>query len=548
LSTQPHFARALALPGGTVELQTCSVFYRGVEKRQLAERGVSMSYTKTLFLFVLLAAVSMTACSGLGDDGHGGVTPPSGNATLSVTLQALPLTPPPNTTILSYSVTLAGVSLTPASGSSINTKGTATFDLTRLQSDSAFLATFSAPAGNYTSMTLSFVDAAVTYCSVTAGVPGCNTATIPASVSAAAAAPIITFPNGGLVLTSGQQTGLSVLFDMGGTLTVANQVVTGVAVTNTTLSTITLGTSNPSSLASTQLDYLEDVNGVVTVSGNQVTIATATHGTLVTTANSSTYYTPNCNLPGVGDGSNTINCVQNNQIASINAILNQDGTMTLITYDPFPPPQVTNNSDWIEGVVAINPTSSTVFTIVASDVDFSNANSLLPSPAASFPIGSPITATLSVGALFAVDTQGLTVPADLGNFPNASDTSVLLPGQMVAVHVTKYTTAGTAISVNTDAVYLRFTRIPGSAATQGSNTVFTLSSSSLPAFYNFTTATQLVQLTGTPPSTSTSNATNYDGITASTSITVGDTYSSRALYFGQFDAMPFVAAKVRQNQ
>jgi len=57
---------------------------------------------------------------------------------------------------------------------------------------------------------------------------------------------------------------------------------------------------------------------------------------------------------------------------------------------------------------------------------------------------------------------------------------------------------------------------------------------------------QLVELTsGTPPST---NSTYYDGITTQTNITSGLTYSVRALYFGQFDAFPFVAAKVRQNQ
>src|SRR5476649_2647773 len=106
-----------------------------------------MNHTKTLFLFVLLAAVSMTACSGLGDSG--GVVPPPvmGNATLSVTMQAKPLAPPPNTNILSYSLTIGGVTLTPSSGNPINIPGSVTLDLTRLQSDSAFLGTISAPSG-----------------------------------------------------------------------------------------------------------------------------------------------------------------------------------------------------------------------------------------------------------------------------------------------------------------------------------------------------------------------------------------------------------------
>src|SRR5271167_1077219 len=153
-----------------------------------------MNHTKSLFPFVLLAAASMTACSGLGDDGHIVPPPVTTNATLSITLQSNPLTPPPNTNILSYSLTIAGITLTPATGNPINIQGSATFDLTRLQSDSALLGSFSAPAGTYTSMTISIVDAAVTYCTQTvAGLPGCTSGS-GNQVTGGAAAPVITFP------------------------------------------------------------------------------------------------------------------------------------------------------------------------------------------------------------------------------------------------------------------------------------------------------------------------------------------------------------------
>ena len=116
-----------------------------------------------------------------------------------------------------------------------------------------------------------------------------------------------------------------------------------------------------------------------------------------------------------GDGTNTINCVQNNQVASINAILNQDGTMTLQSYDPIAAVSTTSN-DWIEGVVDFAPTSSTQFTIVANDAALTSTGSLLPSP---FPIGTSFNVTLNSGALFSVDTQGLDVPADFTNFQGA---------------------------------------------------------------------------------------------------------------------------------
>jgi Domain of unknown function (DUF4382) len=502
-----------------------------------------MNHTKTLFLLVTLVALSMTACSGLGDSG--GVVPPpvTGNATLSITLQAKPLAPPPNTNILSYSLTIGGITLTPASGSGnpINIPGSTTLDLTRLQSDSAFLGTISAPAGTYTSLTLSFTDATVAFCTQTAGLAGCTTGSVQ-QITGGATAPVITFPNGGLVLTSNQQAGLSVDFDMGGTLTIptpANQVVSAVNLSNANLTTITLGPSNPSSLTSTQLDFLEDISGNVSVTGNQVTVKTATHGTITATADSNTFFSPNCNLPGIGDGSNTIKCVQNNQVASINAILNADGTIELIAYDPFPSISTTN-TDWIEGIVVFAPSNPSQFTIIANDVDTSSSGSLLPT---SFPIASTINVTLGNNVTpFTVDTQGLLIPTN--NFQNATDTSVLLPGQTVAVHVTAFT-AGSPATVTADTLALRFTRVAGTAAQNGSTTGFSLSSSSLPTFFGFSTAQQLVQLTsGTPPS---NNSTNFDGITGPTSITSGNTNSIRALFFGQLNSFPFVAAKVRQN-
>jgi len=161
-------------------------------------------------------------------------------------------------------------------------------------------------------------------------------------------------------------------------------------------------------------------------------------------------------------------------------------------------------------------------------------------------IGLPINVTLNNNAQFNVDTQGLQVPADYTNFVgNGNPATTLLAGQTVAVHVLTYT-AGTPSSVTTDSLIVRFTRIAGSASQGGVVNNFTYDSTTLPAFYSFATPNQLVELTsGTPPTT---NSTNYDGISNSTGITTGSTYSVRALFFGQFDAFPFVAAKVRQNQ
>jgi hypothetical protein len=501
-----------------------------------------MNHTKTLFLFTLLATLALSACSGVPAGPCTVNCTPTGNATLSITLQAKPLAPPPSTNILSYSLTVSGLTLTPSTGNPINIPGPLTFDMVRLQSDSGYLGTVTVPAGTYTTLTLSFTDAVVTACTDTAGVPGCNSTSIK-QVTGGAALPVITLPNGGLILSSNQQAGLSVYFDMGGTLTVANQVISAVNLANANLTTITLGPTHPSSLTATQLDYLEDITGSVSVSGNNVTIKTVNHGSITAVADSNTFYSPNCNLNGIGDGTNTINCVQNNQVASMDAILNEDGTLELISYDPLSSAMTTNN-DWIEGVVVFTPNSASQFNLVASDADVSTTGSVLPSP---FVIGTSVTVNLTAGVLFGVDTNGLNVSAaDVANFNGANSATVLLPGQTVAIHVKTLTTANSVLTVSSDAVELRSTRVAGTAAQNGTTSAFVFSSTSLPPFFGFTTPQQLVEITnGTPPS---QNTTHYDGVTASTGITNGDIYSTRALYFGQFAAFPFVAGKVRQNQ
>lgn len=503
-----------------------------------------MNYTKSAFLCVSLIAVFMTACSGLGDSG--GVVPPpvNANATLSITLQAKPLAPPPGTSILSYSLTVGGLTLTPATGNPINIPGPLTFDMMRLQSDSGFLGTVTAPAGTYTSLTVSLTDAVVTFCTITAGVPGCNTASV-VSVTGGASSPIITLPGGGLVLTSNQQTGISVDFNIGGTLTLTGQTISKVdlsAVANLTV--IPLGATHPSDLAATQLDYLEDIVGSVAVNGNNVTITTANHGTITAVADSNTFFSPNCNLSGVGNGTNTIACVQANQVASIDAILNADGTIKLIAFDPISAVSTTNN-DFIEGVVAFAPRTSNQFTLIASDAALTTSASVLPKP---FPIGTTVNVTLNANTPFAVDTNGLNVaPSDVANFNSGTGSATeLLPGQMVAIRVAGFTNNSGVFAVMTDALELRSSRVAGTAAQNGTNTGLLYTGTSLPLFLGINLPVPLVEFTtGTPP---TENSTHFDGVTTSTGVVNGTTISTRALYFGQNASFPFVAGKVRQNQ
>src|SRR5271169_1529664 len=101
--------------------------------------GKSFVRRKDFVLLGLLAAMALAGCSGVSNVCTVNCGVNGGNATVSVTVQAKPLALPPNTNLLSYSLTVSGVTLTPASGNPINLTGTLTFDMTRLQSDSALV-------------------------------------------------------------------------------------------------------------------------------------------------------------------------------------------------------------------------------------------------------------------------------------------------------------------------------------------------------------------------------------------------------------------------
>ena len=497
-----------------------------------------MKSKKLLLVFPFVLAGFLASCSGSksstgGGGGGGGTT-----ATLSLTMRAAPLTPPPSTNLLSFVVDVNTITLTPSSGSAFNIPLNASsfsVDLTKLQSDSVFLGTSATvPAGTYASITVSFSNPVVTFCTQTAGVAGCASGSV-TTISGAAATPIITSSPFPLTLTANQKTGLAINVNLGNALTVSTtqpQVVTAV---NLAASNVFSATSLPpsaSSLAASQLDFVEDVSGVVTAVNSMtssVTVKTAAHGSLTAVANSSTVFSPNCTSFGLNLTFSA--CVLQGQVASLDTVLNSDGTFTLLEYDPLS----TTVGDWIEGIVPVAPSSSTQFTLVANDSVLATSGSLITAS----PVGTQVVVTLASPKPFLVDTKGLTVPVN--NF-TGTDASIFLPGQTLAVHVKAFTpgSGSTAATATADTLYLRFTRVSGTVAAAGTQASFNIQN--LPSFFGITTQ-PLVEITqGAPPSTP---STNFDGVTSATALSNPQTVSIRALYFGQTTQMPFSAAKVR---
>jgi Domain of unknown function (DUF4382) len=497
-----------------------------------------MTLKRFFVLLVLVATASAGSCSGVNSH-HGGGG--GGNATVLVTFTATPLTPPANTNLLSFSVTVAGISLTPsAGGSPINialNNASYSVDLTHLQSDSAFVASStSVAAGTYSTMTVSLASPLVTYCTQTTGAAGCTSGTVATVSSGAAAAPQITTAPFPITLTSNQSEGLAVNINLQNVLTVAaNQTITAVNLGATNAVTASTLPPSPSSLPPGPLSFIEDVTGVVTAvnaSTQSVTVKTATSGSFTAAANSSTVFSPNCtnfNL-SLSFGS----CVVQGQVASLDMQLNKDGTLTLLKYDPLD----TSMGDWIEGVLTASPASPTQLQIVTNNFVVSSTNSLIGN---GLSLGDPVNVTLASPPPFIIDNkESFLVP---GTF-TGTDASILQPGETVAVRLTKFAAASgsTFATATANFLYLRFTRITGTVVSAAPPNTFSIQS--LPPFLGVT-APVTVQLS------TASIGTNFDGVSSASGLSGGQTVSISALYFGSNTTgptptpTPFFAAKVR---
>jgi hypothetical protein len=483
---------------------------------------------------LLLVAVSISSCSG---PKAGTVIPGNGTATVSFTLVADTL--PPNPSILSFKVSIISVTLTPTSGTAISLQPPSPIvvDLMRLQSDTAFLGTLAnVPSGSYT-VQVSLSSEEMTFLNDT-------TATITANGTACLANTVCTIALTGIgqptiasftfATTANGLQGLELDFNLNNaiTLTAGSLSVNfaPAAPLPGVFTAFTLPRAN-SNLASNQLELLEDFTGVVSVNANTVTITSTTRGALTTTSTSTSTFDPSPDgtiCPSVA----TISCVVNGQVASVDAFLNTDGTLSLAEFEPLNATQ----QDFVEGTV-FSVISPTQFDIAVTDKIPAATNPLI----GALNTGDLLTVNIPAPNSFLVDSKGLAIPAgSLGLFQGQIDTSAIHPGQTVAIHVTTFTAATpTVIAIATaDTVTLRWSRFTASPVT---STTQLLTVTALPSYFTFTPPSQFVsQLFAN---------TNFDGVSNGGSLN-GDPVALRALYLQNSSntANPtFFPAKVRQH-
>jgi hypothetical protein len=496
------------------------------------------SYKAFLFL-TLLACLSLSSCYHEFPSGGGG----GGGGTANVSLVLVSDTLPANIGIISLRLAISSVVLTSSTGttSTLNT-GNLTVDLARAQSDSIFLGTIpGVPTGTNSSIALHITGGEIAFFNGT-GValtnPACPVNGVCVASFSASSVPTITSSQ-----TISANTGFGIDFNLSNIVTVSGTTLT-VNFTNSGNTNVVTSFALPraTSLAAGQLDLIEDFTGVATVSGTSVTVASqsqAGRGTITAATTSTTEFDIDpslqlCTTPTQGTPST---CVSNNQIVSMDAILNSDGTFTAQELEPL---LATPVVDTIEGTI-FNIASPTQFSVVTSDIVAAASGSKI----GSLSIGDPVTVNLSNNIAqggFLVDTKGLAVGGALGNFLGGTNTSTLFVGQTVAFPVSTFTAANgntAAIANNVTLVTLRWSRF---ISTVGPNpNILEFNITAIPGYFGFTPASLF--------DVQTFSNTNLD-LPAGGALVSAAPVGIRALYLqnNTNTADPaFFAAKVRQH-
>jgi hypothetical protein len=504
-----------------------------------------MSRTKVFFLLSSLSALLFLSCSGAQ------LLPVNNGGTATVSLTLVSDTPPSNPAILFFKVSITSITLTPATGTAqvFTPAVPIVVDLMRLQSDSAYLGTIAnVPSGAYT-VQIAIKDPELVFLNDTTSVITANGVTCAAaavcSVSfTAIATPVVagfTFT----AIASGKQ-GLAIDVDLNNAVALSGGILTinftPAAPNPAVLSAVPLPRSN-ANLAANQLDLLEDFTGVVGLNGSSFTITSETRGAITGSAASAFFdASPNgaiCPAPA------TITCATPGQVASVDAILHSDGTLSIREFEPL----LATQQDFVEGIVySVN--SPTQFQVVVTDKFHLAAGSLI----GTLNTGDLLTVNLAAAPNpFLVDSKGLAVKGSFASnynqFAGQTSTSAIFSGQTVDFHTSAFVApSGTTLaSATADTVILRWSHLRANVV---STTSFTANINAIPSLFNLTaTPQQVVQAFVNSP-LGTDGVTNLEGVALDvTGLNLSKPVGLRVLYLQNTTntANPaFFAAKIRQ--
>ena len=466
------------------------------------------------FLFLLVASLAIVLIAGCS--GSTSTTPPPSAQSAQMSL-SLTDAPPAGVTVLSFEVSVTGASLSPGNVNLLAGGNPVRIEVKKLETEAAFLSTLSIPAGNYTSLDLTFANPELTFMNNTgATLAGCAngavceikpTGTLSATVS------------GNFNVTPGAHAGI--LVDVNLKTLLSSALGVDFSASGAVTATQQAGENENEG----ELEDLDEVNGIVkSPANNQFTFQTTDLGNITVTTNANTEFEDfeSC-------AASNFSCLADGQSVEVELLLMGGGTFVAKKVE-LEDNVAEAEDDELDGVV-FKVDSSTQFEIVVIDElrDVANVS-----------VGNPISVTLQSGASFEVDEDGLNVPSNfLQAFTAATDTSQLLPGQTVQIRVRSMSggPSPAPITVMTDRVRLRMTRFTANVSGPVSGSNFSVGN--LPGIFT-SNGVSLIQV-------QTSSQTDFENVSGSSGLADGNLVSLRGLLFVSAPDPVLVADKVRKR-
>jgi hypothetical protein len=468
------------------------------------------------WLSILALSVAFAGCGG----GHattslGAGTPSSGNTPVNLLMTD---TPPTGVSPLSFEVTLTSANLEPGNVPLLS--GPATVEITRLQTETISLSTTNVAinAANYTSLALTFINPTLTFenntgASITAGGIACTAGSVcTVSPTATNQTTTLTF---GSPLTLSATSPQAVLVDVN----LANLFSSALAADFTAGSSASIiAPSSPGLPLTTVEDFVGEVQAESTANST-ITLGNSM-SSVIATVNSSTVFhdfpTGTCATPAFA-------CLADNQILSADLSLESNGTL------------VANNL-WFKDADSSDIEVEGVITAVnVASQQFSYVVLIESSQVLNLSVGNVATVHWNVApttTTFVPDDMGVNTTGYLFSIP-----ADLMVGQEVSVRRNP-TSAGN--SLNADRVLLRGSRITATATAPIAFPNFTINA--LPSFFGASGTTQIIV------SVSTTTGTEYAGIAnAFSEIPVNGSVSVRAQLFPNAGTPTMLASKVVLN-
>jgi hypothetical protein len=268
-------------------------------------------------IFGLIVGAVLVGCGGTGQLGSGTQNNGNSNVVLAMTDSA-----PSGVTVLSAEVTLTGVTLTgvtPAPGNVSLFSGSTTVELTRLQTDVAYIATaMKIPAGPYTSVAVTFVNPSLTIENdTTAKIGTCSVGAI-CTITPAATPLSATVALSPFSIASSSTTGLLIDVNLANLLTSA--LSEDFSAGTTVVPFTPAGTGAPPVGAEDVVGHVVNV----TAASNTFTLTNAEASYTLKVDSSSTFFqfpaSATCTAPGFA-------CLANNQIVSVDIAIQADGSL-----------------------------------------------------------------------------------------------------------------------------------------------------------------------------------------------------------------------------